>query len=95
MFTSQRVNRVAGQELRSAELYGGYRKWCNENGFKYENAANFRRKMETAGFVYMRRRPWNEKDRQLTTMVNNVVWSKEEESLSEFCLVSDDFQVQK
>ena len=95
MFTSQRLNRVSGQELRSAELYGGYKKWCTENGFKYENAANFRRKMETAGFVYMRRRPWNEKDKQPTVMVNDVAWSKEEESISEFCLVSDDFQVQK
>ena len=91
MFTTQRLKRETGKELRSAELYGGYRKWCNENGFKYENAANFRRKMETAGFVYMRRKPWNEQGRPLTTMVNNAAWLNEEDA--EFSLIPDDAAV--
>ena len=36
--------------------------------------------MEAAGFVYMRRRPWNEKDSAMTTMVNDVAWVSDEEN---------------
>ena len=35
--------------------------------------------MEQAGFVYQRRRPWNEKDAGQTTMVNDVAWIAGEE----------------
>ena len=73
-----------GQELRSSAIYTRYKDWCSENGFKYENAANFKKKMETAGYVYQRRRPWNEKDSQLTTMVNDVTWAAGEEVPNEF-----------
>ena len=74
MFTTQCLKREAGQELRSSAIYERYKTWCGENGFKYENAANFRKKMEAAGFIYQRRRPWNEKGAQLTTMTNDVSW---------------------
>lgn len=84
MFTKQCLERKAGQELRSSAIYTRYKDWCSENGFKYENAANFKKKMETAGFVYQRRRPWNEKDSQLTTMVNDVTWAAGEEAPNEF-----------
>ena len=74
MFTAKCIQKQAGQELRSSSIYNRYKSWCAENGFKYENAANFKKKMEQAGFVYNRRRPWNEKDCQMTTMVNDVTW---------------------
>lgn len=84
MFTKQCLERKVGQELRSSAIYTRYKDWCSENGFKYENAANFKKKMETAGYVYQRRRPWNEKDSQLTTMVNDVTWAAGEEVPNEF-----------
>ena len=74
MFTAQCIKHEAGQELRSASIYRHYKTWCAENGFKYENASNFRKKMETAGFVYQRRKLWNEKSSGPTTMVNDVNW---------------------
>ena len=79
MFTSQCLKREAGKELRSFAIYDWYKKWCGENGFRFENAANFRKKMETAGFVYMRRRPWNEKETNPLIMVNDVTWASEED----------------
>ena len=79
MFTNQCLKREAGQELRSSAIYKRYQDWCCENGFKYENVANFKKKMETAGFVYQRRRPWNEKNANPTPMVNDVMWAASEE----------------
>ena len=79
MFTNQCVIRAAGQELRAQAIYVRYKDWCAENGFKYENASNFRKKMEAAGFVYMRRRPWNEKGAAMSTMVNDAAWAAGEE----------------
>ncbi|MBP3805411.1 MAG: nucleoside triphosphatase [Oribacterium sp.] len=74
MFTAQCIKKEVGQELRAQAVYTRYKEWCADNGYKYENASNFRKKMETAGFVYQRRRPWNEKDAGQTTMVNDVAW---------------------
>ena len=79
MFTAQWIKREAGKELRSSAIYTKYRDWCKENGFRYENAANLRKKMETAGFVYMRRRPWSEKETNPLIMVNDVTWREEGE----------------
>lgn len=72
-----------GKDLRAAAIYTRYKEWCGENGFKYENAANFRKKMENMGFVYQRRRPWGEKGAPLTTMVNDVNWAADEDGNSE------------
>ena len=80
MFTKQCLRREAGQELRASAIYSRYKDWCGENGFKYENASNFRKKMEASGYVYLRRRPWNEKEQiEKTTMVNDVAWAIGEE----------------
>ena len=85
MFTKQCLKREAGQELRSSAIYTRYKDWCSDNGFKYENAANFKKKMETAGFVYQRRRPWNENEgTEKTTMVNDVTWEVGEEVATGF-----------
>ena len=83
MFTNQCIQRKAGQELRSSAIYNRYKDWCAENGFKYENAANFKKKMAAAGFVYMVRRPWNEQGTP-TPMVNDVTWADGEEPEPEF-----------
>ena len=80
MFTNQCLKREAGQELRAQAVYSRYKDWCAENGFKYENASNFKKKMETAGFVYQRRRPWNEKDSNPSVMVNDITWVTGEEA---------------
>ena len=82
MFTNQCLQKQAGQELRSSAIYERYKTWCGENGYKYENAANFRKKMEAAGFVYQRRRPWNENEPNALTMVNDVMWVLGEETES-------------
>ncbi|MBQ1470778.1 MAG: hypothetical protein IIZ34_00245, partial [Eubacterium sp.] len=79
MFTNQCLKHEVGQELRAQAVYSRYKDWCAENGFKYENASNFKKKMETAGFVYQRRRPWNEKDVNPSVMVNDVTWVAGEE----------------
>ena len=95
MFTTQCLERKAGAELRSAEIYDRYKTWCCDNGFKYESAVRFKQKMETAGFVYHRRHPWNNKAKddayrgatsrgynvrpEKTTMVNDVTWVSGEE----------------
>ena len=85
MFTKQCLKREAGQELRSSAIYTRYKDWCSDNGFKYENAANFKKKMETAGFVYQRRRPWNENEgTEKTTMVTDVTWEVGEEVATGF-----------
>ena len=79
MFTSQCVKKELKQELRASAVYSHYKTWCAENGFKYENASNFRKKMEQAGYVYQRRRPWNETSAEKTTMVNDISWISGEE----------------
>ena len=87
MFTAQCIQKQAGQELRSSAIYRHYKDWCAENGFKYENATNFKKKMVAAGFVYVVRRPWNEKAEK-TIMVDNVTWANGEGPETDF--VSED-----
>ena len=79
MFTSQCVRKEIGQELRAQAVYTRYKDWCAENGFKYENASNFRKKMEQAGYVYSRRRPWSETGTDKTTMIDDIAWIVGEE----------------
>lgn len=79
MFTAHGLKRENGQELRAQAVYTRYKEWCSENGYKYENATNFRKKMEAASFVYQRRRPWNEQSGEKTTMINDVCWLPGEE----------------
>ena len=78
MFTGQCLEKKAGEELRSSAIYYRYKEWCSENGYKYENAANFKKKMSAAGYVYMTRRPWKE-NAEKTVMVNDVTWRSGEE----------------
>ena len=80
MFTNQCLKSEAGQELRSSAIYTRYKEWCAENGYKYENASNFRKKMEACGYVYQRRRPWNEKGANTMILVNDVTWLPEDEA---------------
>lgn len=89
MFTSQCVKKEIGQELRAQAVYSRYKDWCAENGFKYENAANFRKKMEQAGFVYQRRRPRDEEGACTTTMVNDIIWVVGEEPEDDFVPISE------
>ena len=93
MFSKQCLKKKQGQELRSRAVYKRYQDWCSENGFRAENASNFRRKMEQR-FVYQKRRPWNE-NTDSTIFINNVTWNSGEELeeglVSEFEEISDDF----
>ena len=77
MFSQKCLKQEAGKELRSQAIYKRYRDWCAENGFKYENASNFNKKLSQI-FVFQSRRPWHEKADK-TTMVNNVTWATGEE----------------
>ncbi|CAK7037218.1 MAG: hypothetical protein BACD_00161 [Bacteroides rodentium] len=74
MFINQCLKQEKGGELRAQAIYKRYKDWCTDNGFKYENATNLRKKMEANHFVYARRRPWKEKSGSPTTMVDNVTW---------------------
>ena len=78
MFRNQCLKKEIGQELRAQAVYARYKDWCADNGYKYENAGNFRKKMEQY-FVYDRRRPWNEKGAEKTTMINDITWVTGEE----------------
>ena len=89
MFVTQCLKKEIGQELRAQAVYRRYQDWCGENGFKAENASNFRKKMEQ-NFVYQKRRPWNEKTGS-TQMINDVTWSNGE-GLQEG-LVPEEFDV--
>ena len=89
MFIKQCLKKKRGQELRAQSVYRRYQDWCAENGFKAENASNFRKKMEQS-FVYQKRRPWNEKASN-TQMINDVTWAEGEE-LQEG-LVPEEFDV--
>lgn len=89
MFTSQCVKKEIGQELRAAQVYSRYKTWCAENGFKYENAANFRKKMEQSGYVYQRRRPKDEKGAGATPMINDISWVLGEEPEADLVPISD------
>ncbi|MBQ8076146.1 MAG: hypothetical protein IJ237_09205, partial [Oscillospiraceae bacterium] len=80
MFTTHCVKKEKGQELRAQAVYSRYKDWCSENGYRYENASNFRKKMETAGFVYQRRRLWNEEGGNPAVMVNDITWMPDEEA---------------
>ena len=83
MFTKQCLRTETGQELRASAIYTRYKDWCGDNGFKYENASNFRKKMETVGYVYQRRRLWNEQGENPAVMVNDVRWASEDEAPAE------------
>ncbi len=89
MFVTQCLKKEIGQELRAQAVYRRYQDWCGENGFKAENASNFRKKMEQ-NFVYQKRRPRNEKTGS-TQMINDVTWS-DGEGLQEG-LVPEEFDV--
>ena len=78
MFCGQCLKKEFGQELRSQAVYKRYQDWCGENGFKPENASNFRKKMEQH-FVYQKRRPRLSKNEGATIMVNDVTWGNGEE----------------
>ena len=92
MFCGQCLKKASGKELRAQAIYRRYQDWCSENGFKAENASNFRKKMEQY-FVYQKRRPWNE-TANTTPMVNNVTWADGEELQEglapEFDVISDE-----
>ena len=92
MFSTQCLKKEQGEELRSQAVYRRYQDWCSENGFKPENASNFRKKLEQK-FVYQKRRPWNE-NTNTTQMVNDVTWitgaELEENLVSEFDVISDE-----
>ena len=77
MFSTHCLRKERGKELRSAAIYKRYQDWCAENGFRYENAANFNRKLGQL-YVYVRRKPWSGTGEK-TTMVNDVTWVSGEE----------------
>ncbi len=89
MFTSQCVKQEREQELRAQAVYTRYKDWCAENGFKYENASNFRKKMEQAGYIYQRRRPKDETSACTTTMINDIAWVAGEEPEGDLVPVDD------
>ena len=78
MFSTQCLKKEKGKELRSSAVYKRYQDWCAENGFKYENASNFNKKLGQF-YVYTRRRPWLTKGDGETTMINDVTWRTGEE----------------
>ena len=58
-----------------------YKDWCTENGYKYEGAQNFYKRL-SLDYVIMKRRPWKKEttgnDNPLS-LINNVAWMSGEE----------------
>lgn len=89
-FIEQCLQPETGSELQSKAVYKRYKDWCLENGYKYEGAQSFYRRL---GLVYtiIKRRPWNQQTTgksNATLLVNDVAWNLDYEP--EFELIPEE-----
>ena len=80
-FMVQCLKTEKGSELKTSAIYNRYKEWCTENGYKYEGAQNFYKRL---GLVYLiiKRRPWKQEttgNMNPTNLVDNVTWETGEE----------------
>ncbi len=90
-FMRQCLKKEKGAEIKASAVYGHYKDWCSDNGFKYESSQNFYKRLSLE-YLIVKRRPWS----QATTgnmnplsLVNDVAWVKGEEPGMDLAPVED------
>lgn len=75
-FMKQCLRKEKGSEIKASNVYGHYKNWCSDNGYKYESSQNFYKRL-SLDYLIVKRRPW----KQTTTgnmnplaLVNDVAW---------------------
>ena len=89
-FMTQCLKKETGSELRASAVYNRYKSWCTENGYKYEGAQNFYKRVGIE-YAIMKRRPWKTEttgNNNPLSLINNVAWVTGEEPVTD--LVPDD-----
>lgn len=89
-FMGQCLQHEKGSELKASAVYNRYKEWCTENGYKYEGAQNFYKRLGLE-YVIDRRRPWKLEttgNKNPLSLINNVAWMTGEEP--EVALVPDE-----
>ena len=89
-FMAQCLKHEKGSELKASAVYNRYKDWCSENGYKYEGAQNFYKRLGLE-YVIDRRRPWKQDttgNNNPLSLINNVAWMSGEEP--DVSLVPDD-----
>ena len=72
--------------LKPSAIYNRYKDWCTENGYKYEGAQNFYKRLSLA-YLIIKRRPWKQEttgNMNPTNLVDNVTWETGEEPETSF-----------
>lgn len=80
-FMTQCLKPEKGSELKPSAIYNRYKDWCTENGYKYEGAQNFYKRLSLA-YLIIKRRPWKQEttgNMNPTNLVDNVTWETGEE----------------
>ena len=89
-FMAQCLKAEKGSELKACAIYNRYKEWCSENGYKYEGAQNFYKRLCLV-YVITKRRPWKQEttgNMNPTNLADNVTWETGEEP--EASLVPED-----
>lgn len=80
-FMAQCLKPEKGSELKTSAIYNRYKEWCTENGYKYEGAQNFYKRLSLV-YLIIKRRPWKQEttgNMNPTNLVDNVTWETGEE----------------
>lgn len=80
-FMTQCLKAEKGSELKANAIYNRYKEWCSENGYKYEGAQNFYKRLSLV-YLIIKRRPWKQEttgNMNPTNLVDNVTWETGEE----------------
>ena len=80
-FMTQCLKPEKGSELKPSAIYNRYKDWCTENGYKYEGAQNFYKRLSLV-YLIIKRRPWKQEttgNMNPTNLVDNVTWETGEE----------------
>lgn len=88
-FMNQCLKKEKGSELKTSAIYSRYKDWCTENGYKYEGAQNFYKRL-TLEYMIIKRRPWKQEttgNMNPTNLVDNIAWAEDE---AEFSLVPEE-----
>ena len=89
-FMAQCLKAEKGSELKACAIYNRYKEWCSENGYKYEGAQNFYKRLCLV-YVITKRRPWKQEttgNMNPTNLADDVTWETGEEP--EASLVPED-----
>lgn len=80
-FMAQCLRHEKGSELKTTAVYTRYKNWCNENGYKYEGAQNFYKRLGLE-YLIIKRHPWKIEttgNKNMTILIDDVAWAVGEE----------------